>query len=109
MEDCRLLFKISSWLFIFGIDEKKQNLIFQRNHPGNIFSNNIKLKVYSISRKYLLHICVCECIGNDGNPKMFFGYIKNSKAYSIQTDRAFLNDQLSKFFRKFKTKFPAPI
>lgn len=78
-------------------------------YPGNVFANNVEFDVYLLSRFQFLYIGVLHRIRNNCYRKAIFCNIENGEADAIQTNRSFLNNQLSKIRVYPKAVLVAPV
>ena len=73
---------------------------------GNVFANHIKLQIDLISGLELVEVGVFVGIRDNGHTATVFGYIKNSQAGSVDTQRSFFDNEILVFGRKLKVKQP---
>jgi hypothetical protein len=75
----------------------------------NIFTDHIEFQVDFCAGVYGLDICVFEGIGDDGDVKSCFFYIKYGEAGAVEADRAFFDHEVAELFWEFEAEFPAAV
>ena len=54
-----------------------------------IFTDHIKLDIYQLVYLQIFQVRMFKCVGDNSHRETFAGYIKESKANTINADRSF--------------------
>lgn len=71
-------------------------LFFQLQMAKHVLAQYIKLDIDLCTCLYLAEIGMLICVRNDGNGKGIIGNIEDRKANTIDTGRAFFDNQMCK-------------